>query len=99
MYLEKYMRNPKHIEFQMLADKYGNTTAATIPLCLTDYYRQRGKTPTTLSLDDILLAGNDSPSAELENKLAAACLRLAIRHLTEIQQQVIIGKSQLVVRR
>jgi len=26
MYLEKYMRNPKHIEFQMLADKYGNTT-------------------------------------------------------------------------
>ena len=24
MYLEKYMKNPKHIEFQILADKYGN---------------------------------------------------------------------------
>ncbi len=25
MYLEKYLENPKHIEFQMLCDKYGNT--------------------------------------------------------------------------
>lgn len=25
MYLEKYLIHPKHIEFQMLADKYGNT--------------------------------------------------------------------------
>ena len=25
MYLEKYLENPKHIEFQILCDKYGNT--------------------------------------------------------------------------
>ncbi|MCF7924847.1 MAG: acetyl-CoA carboxylase biotin carboxylase subunit [Candidatus Izimaplasma sp.] len=25
MYLEKFLENPKHIEFQMLSDKYGNT--------------------------------------------------------------------------
>ncbi|MFW5889050.1 MAG: acetyl-CoA carboxylase biotin carboxylase subunit [Bacillota bacterium] len=25
MYLEKYLESPKHIEFQMLSDKYGNT--------------------------------------------------------------------------
>ncbi|OYO90911.1 acetyl-CoA carboxylase biotin carboxylase subunit, partial [Lachnotalea glycerini] len=24
MYIEKYVRNPRHIEFQILADKYGN---------------------------------------------------------------------------
>ena len=24
MYIEKYIRDPRHIEFQILADKYGN---------------------------------------------------------------------------
>ena len=59
---------------------------------LTDHYRKRGKTPDTLSLDDVLVAGSDNPSAALEGKLAAACLRLALRYLTEIQKQVIIGR-------
>ena len=25
MYIEKYIEKPRHIEFQILADKYGNT--------------------------------------------------------------------------
>ncbi len=57
---------------------------------LTDYYRrQRGQ---EVPLDDLPLSDGKSPTDEVERRLAVDCLRLALRHLTDVQQQVIIHR-------
>ena len=57
---------------------------------LTDYYR-REKKVIWMPLDDDLQADSD-PMQIVSHNLAVDCLKRALRHLTEDQKQVIIGK-------
>ncbi len=57
---------------------------------LTDHYRQTGKA-TWMPMDDSL-ADTCNPAAKTETQLTANCLQTALSHLTDDQQQVIIGK-------
>ncbi len=57
---------------------------------LTDYYRRQRKEE--VPLDDLPLSDGRSPTAEVERHLAVDCLKLALRHLTEEQQQVIVHR-------
>lgn len=59
---------------------------------LTDHYRKEARTPEMLALDERLVSRSDNPAQEAERGLDEACLRAALRHLTEKQRLVIIGK-------
>ena len=58
---------------------------------ITDHYRKHKK-GMLLPMDIHLPATKSQPDAEVERRLQAECLRLALSHLTEVQRQVIIGK-------
>ncbi len=59
---------------------------------VADYHRNQGGAPDEESLDENLTTGQGNPAATVERNLLAECLHLALRYLTEVQRQVIIGK-------
>ncbi len=59
---------------------------------LTDYYRAQQREAGNMPLEESLIAGDDNPARQAEQRLAADCLRSALKYLTEEQQQVIVGK-------
>lgn len=60
---------------------------------VADTFRRREQT--TLPLDDVLVAGEDTPMHRAERRLWADRLAAALAHLTEEQRQVILFKFVL----
>jgi RNA polymerase sigma-70 factor (ECF subfamily) len=58
---------------------------------IIDTHRREGRA-THLPLDDALTVGEENPSQDVERRLLADCLELALRHLTEDQSRVILLK-------
>jgi RNA polymerase sigma-70 factor (ECF subfamily) len=58
---------------------------------IADSHRRQGRT-THLPLDEALTVGQESLTQDVERSLLADCLRIALRHLTEDQRQVILLK-------
>jgi RNA polymerase sigma-70 factor (ECF subfamily) len=56
-----------------------------------DHHRQRGLAA-TLPLDEEIVDESDDPIGMVERRLAADCLRRALRYLTDDQQEVIVHK-------
>ena len=59
---------------------------------VTDHYRRNDREPALISLEESQLTDYGNPAETVSNMFDAECLRRALQHLTEIQQQVIIGK-------
>ena len=59
---------------------------------LTDYYRKNNKLPIQEPLNDEIISNQDDPRKVTEHNLMIDCLKLALSHLSNEQQQVIIGK-------
>ena len=65
MYIEKYIEDPRHIEFQILADKYGNVISLGERDCSIQRRHQK--------------MVEESPSAALDDKLRAQMGEVAVR--------------------
>ena len=65
MYIEKYIEDPRHIEFQILADKYGNIISLGERDCSIQRRHQK--------------MVEESPSAALDDKLRAQMGEVAVR--------------------
>lgn len=65
MYIEKYIEDPRHIEFQILADKYGNVISLSERDCSIQRRHQK--------------MVEESPSAALDDKLRAQMGEVAVR--------------------
>ena len=65
MYIEKYIEDPRHIEFQILADKYGNVFSLGERDCSIQRRHQK--------------MVEESPSAALDDKLRAQMGEVAVR--------------------
>ena len=65
MYIEKYIEDPRHIEFQILADKYGNVISLGERDCSSQRRHQK--------------MVEESPSAALDDKLRAQMGEVAVR--------------------
>ena len=65
MYIEKYIEDPRHIEFQILADKYGNVISLGERDCSIQRRHQK--------------MVEESPSAALDDKLRAQTGEVAVR--------------------
>ena len=65
MYIEKYIEDPRHIEFQILADKFGNVISLGERDCSIQRRRQK--------------MVEESPSAALDDKLRAQMGEVAVR--------------------
>ena len=70
LYVEKYIRNPRHVEFQILADKYGNTIHFGERDCSIQRRHQK------------LL--EESPSTAIDGKMRKKMGALAVKGMKEI---------------
>lgn len=59
---------------------------------LTDHYRKHAKQPTLVEINESMKADIRSPEQDVTLQMGAECLKKALQHLTEEQQQVVIGK-------
>ncbi len=59
---------------------------------LTDYHREQQQRNAPLSLEEHLVAGGDNPAHAVESSMAVDCLRKALKHITEEQRMVVVGK-------
>lgn len=59
---------------------------------LVDYYRKAGRSPQQVELDETYMAASHNPMDSIDSRMQADCLKKALRHLTDDQQQVVVGK-------
>jgi len=59
---------------------------------LTDHYRKNAHQPTLVEIKESMAAESSSPEQDVSLQFNAECLKKALQHLTEEQQQVVIGK-------
>lgn len=59
---------------------------------VTDYYRKNNSNPTFVPLAEDVAASRGNPEVVVNRHLGIECLKLALKHLTEIQHQVVVGK-------
>lgn len=57
-----------------------------------DFYRSNERTPTLEPLDENLATNDNDPAEAANRSLIVNCLRRALRRLTELQRDVIVGK-------
>ena len=81
-------------------DRYRNKKKTILPWLYTiarnlviDHYRKEERTPEQVPIEDLSIPAEEkTPEHHLSTRMSADCLKKALRKLTEIQQQVIIGK-------
>lgn len=59
---------------------------------ITDHYRKNANQPTLVEVKESMAAEGSSPEQDVSLQLGTDCLKKALRHLTDEQQQVVIGK-------
>ena len=60
---------------------------------VTDHYRKEARTPEQVPIEDLSIPANvKTPEHHIAALMSMDCLKQALKKLTEIQQQVIIGK-------
>lgn len=80
-------------------DRYQDRGKTILPWLYTiarniiiDHYRRNGKEPSVISLEESLVTDHGNPEETVNARFDTDCLKKAIKHLTERQSQVIIGK-------
>ena len=59
---------------------------------VTDYFRKNGKEPSIVSLEENPVIDNSDPEETIIDRSDIDCVKSALKHLTELQRQVVIGK-------